>query len=84
LGAVDGVEVFALDVFDQGHLGLSDGVDVADEGGDGGQAGELGRPKAALAGDELELLADLADQDRLDQAGGFDGGGEVGEGRVIE
>jgi len=76
LGAINGVEVFALDVFDEGHLGLGDGVDVANDGWDGGQAGELGRTEAAFAGDELELLAHLADENGLDQARGFDRCGE--------
>ena len=59
LGAVDGVEVFALDVLDQGHLGLGEAIDGTDDGGDGGKAGELGGAPAALAGDELEGFADL-------------------------
>ena len=41
LGPVDRVEVLALDVFDQGHLGLRETVDLANEGRDGGEPGEL-------------------------------------------
>ena len=58
-GLLDGVEILALEVLDDGDLhGLLVG-DLADDGGDGGFAGALGGEPAALSGDELEAFAGL-------------------------
>ena len=83
-GLLDGIEVLALEVLDDGDLhGLLVG-DLADDGGDGGFAGALGGEPAALSGDELEAFADGADGDGLDDAGDLDGFGELVEGGFVE
>ena len=46
-------EVGALEVLDEGELELVPVGELADDGGDALEAGEPGRPEAALAGDEL-------------------------------
>src|ERR1019366_1961383 len=52
-GLLDRIEVLALEVLDDGDFhGLLVG-DLADDGGDGGNACALGGEPAALAGDEL-------------------------------
>ena len=63
---LDRVEVLAQQVLDDGHLhGLLVG-DVADERGDGGEAGLARGFPAALAGDDLVVAAgDGAHHDRL-------------------
>ena len=83
-GLLDGIEILALEVLDDGDLhGLLVG-DLADDGGDGGFAGALGGEPAALSGDELEASADGADGDGLDDAGDLDGFGEFVEGGFVE
>ncbi len=67
----DRIQVLALDVFDQRHLeqrSLLARRDVANDDRDAQQAGELRGAPAALAGDDLKAIADLADDDRLDDA----------------
>jgi hypothetical protein len=84
-GPVDGVKVFALDVFNQGELGLGERVHVADDGREIGEAGEFGGAPTAFAGDELVLaVGGGADQDGLDQAIGLDAGGQLRQGGLIE
>ncbi len=67
-GPFDRVQVRPVDVLDQGQLGLLGGVDPPEQGGQAGEAGQLGRPPAALAGDEFVAARGLADDDRLDEA----------------
>lgn len=87
-GFFDGVEVFALKVFDEGHFEHVAIGGFADDNGDGVEAEFFGGAPAAFAGDEFEVVADLADDEWLDDAvlaDGFDefierGFDEVGAG----
>ena len=54
-GLLHGVEIGALEVFDDGHLKCLLVGDLADDGGDGGFAGLAAGEPAAFAGDELVL-----------------------------
>lgn len=81
---VDGVKVFAVNIFDKGPFGLllwRDGV--ADDGGYAGQAGGLGGRGAAVAGDEFVAVGGFSgDKNRLQDAmdaDGIDQFGEVGK-----
>src|SRR5690606_26742495 len=79
-GDLDGVEVLALDVLDDGHLEHRLGVGLADEGGDLAEAGAAGGAEAALARDQLEPpVAEGAHRQRLDDAELADGRGELVE-----
>ena len=62
------IEVLALDVLDNGQLERLRGVDIADLGGHGAEAGGLRGPPASLAGDDLERAARPADHDGLNDA----------------
>ena len=55
-GFLDGVEVFALEVFDEGQLQGGAIIGLADDDGDLGQAEHLGGAPAAFAGDQLEMI----------------------------
>ena len=82
----DRVQILALDVFDQRHLEqrlLLARRDVADDDRNAQQAGELRGAPAAFAGDDLEAIADLADDDRLDDAVGADRLRQLLEPRVV-
>ena len=88
LGPFDGVEVFALNVFDQRPFGLMffRGV-VADDGGYGSEAGEFGGFGATMASDKLITwrvgIGKGLDDDRLKHAGMFDRVGEFPQGGGI-
>ena len=84
-GLLHGVEVGALEVFDDGHLHRLAVGDFADDGRDGRFAGALRGEPAALAGDELVTASgDGTDHDGLDDSRGRDGGGEFGELGFVE
>ena len=83
-GLVDRVEVGALQVLDEGEHGTGGVADIEDAGGDDLDAKVAERAQAALTGDELEALADLADDDRLDEALGPDGLRELLDGGVVK
>lgn len=72
-GFLDGVEVLALEVLDEGHLEdfLIGGFPLDD--GDGGESECLGGPPAAFTGDEFEFSVDRADDEGLDDAVLLDG-----------
>ena len=83
---LQGVQVLALNVLDQRHRDRSLIRHVADHGGDCAQAGNLGRPPAALARDDLITLRFAriplrqgAHQNGLHHALGFDRIGEFAE-----
>ena len=83
----DRVQVLALDVLDERHLEerlLLPRRDVAHDDRDAEQAGALRGAPAALARDDLEAVADLADDDRLDDAVGLDGLRQLLEPRVVD
>jgi len=83
-GFIGGVEVFALDVFNQREFefGLSVGDDIAHDARHFGQARELCGAQAALAGDQRigvmrgGFSGVLAHDERLDDAVLFDRGGQ--------
>ncbi len=75
-GAFDGVQIAAVDIFDECPLEHVLFFGAADDGGDGFESGELGGFAAAFAGDDLIPFSGGADEDRLDQAIGPDGVGE--------
>ena len=79
-GFLDGVEVFALEVFDEGQFQHGAVIRLADDGGDLGQAEHLGGAPAAFAGDQLEMILPGADDERLDDALFLDGVGQFPEG----
>lgn len=84
-GAVDGIEVVALQVFDEGGLGGVGLGERTDDGGDGGECGESCRAESAFTGDELELaVVEGADEDGLEDAVGFDGIGQLGQAGFVE
>jgi hypothetical protein len=79
-GLLERVEVFALDVLDQRHRDHRAVVDVAQHHRHVVEAGLHRRAPAALAGDDLELVArDLARDDRLDHALRLDRFRQLGE-----
>jgi hypothetical protein len=80
---VNRVEVLALDVLDEGHLQQLLVGDLADDDRNAQQPGNLCGAPAALAGDDLEALADAPDDDRLDDAVGADRLGQLLERRLI-
>ena len=54
---LNGVEILALQVFDQRHLQHRAIIRLADDDGDFGQSGELGRAPAAFPGDEFKIVS---------------------------
>ena len=70
---LDRVEIGALQVFDQRQLEHFQVGRLPNDGGRFAQAGFLGRAPAAFAGDELELVVDLPNDKRLDDAALPDG-----------
>ena len=72
-GLLNGVEILALDVLDQGHRHGGLVTDLPHHCGDGGKAGPLGTAPAALAGDDLVAVdPEPPHQQRLDDALGAD------------
>ena len=68
IGRLDRVEVFALEVLDQGELELIAIGELAHESRDAVEPGGLGRPKPPLTGDELVAVDRLGHEDRLEDA----------------
>ena len=79
LGRLERIEVLALQVLDERELELVAVGELPDDGRDALQAGELGGPEPALAGDELVAVDGLGDEDRLEDAVLRDAAGERGE-----
>ena len=86
LGLLDGVQVLALQVFDQRQLGGELFVGLDDADGNLLQTRQPGGAPAALAGDDLIIaVVDLPDRDGLDQPVLPDGFGQLlGRFRVKE
>jgi hypothetical protein len=83
-GLLDWVEVFTLEIFNNGDFHRLLVGDLADDGRNGWFAGTLGGEPAALSGDELEASGLLANGDGLDDTGDLDGIGKLGKGDFIE
>src|SRR5689334_10418335 len=82
---LNGIEVFALEVLDEGKFQLLPFLDIADERRNLLEAGGGGGTPAPLTGDDAKgVIADTANGDGLDNAVGADGGREFGELFVIE
>ena len=79
-GLLHGVQVGALQVFDDGDLHRLFVGDLAEDGGNGRLAGQLRGTPAAFASDELEAAIGLrADQDGLNDSIGRNGGGQLSQ-----
>ena len=76
-GFFDGIEVFALEVFDERHLEDGAIVGFADEDGDFSEPGELGRAPAPLTGYQFKVLPLRPDHERLNDPLLADGIGEL-------
>src|SRR5262249_27443929 len=84
---LDRIQILALDVLDERHLEerpLLSRRHVADDDRHALEAGHLRCTPAPLAGDDLKPIADLADDDWLDDAARFDGAREVVEAAVAD
>jgi hypothetical protein len=87
LGELDGVEVFPLNVLDEGELEGLAGVQLLDDDLDLVEPGFLAGAPAALAGDDLVAIGvggEAADDDGLDEPPVLDGGGELREALQVE
>ena len=85
VGFFDGVQVLPLEVFNEAqfHDGAVIGLD--DDGGHLMEPGQLGRPPAAFPGDDLIVAGrEAADGERLDDAMGADGVGQIGQALVVK
>src|SRR5215467_722490 len=71
--SLHGVQVFALDVFDERHLEGKLVGNLPDDGGDSVQTCALCGTPATFAGDELKSGTDWADNQGLNDAARFDG-----------
>lgn len=80
----DGVEVFALEIFDEGEFEDFLIGGFADDEGGFGEARALGGAPASFAGDEFEEIAAFAGDEGLDDAVFFDGENEFVEMFVAE
>ena len=68
LGLFHRIQIFAEQVFDQRQFQALGVGRFPDNGGNAGQAGQLGSAPAPLADDELVALADAPDDHRLQNA----------------
>jgi hypothetical protein len=73
---LDGIEIGALDVFDEGNGQLVALGHLADDRRHAVEAGHLGRTDASFAGHELVAVQDFGDEDRLENAVDGDAGGQ--------
>ena len=67
-GFFERIEVLALEILDQGEFQHRAVIGFAQDHRDFGNPGELCRAPAAFSGDQLEGVAFLADDERLDDA----------------
>ena len=81
---LDRVQIFALDVLDEGHFEQLVVGDVANRDGDFEEAGALGRAPTALAGDDLVVRARATDENRLNHPVTADRLCEFFEPRLVE
>jgi hypothetical protein len=84
LGRLEGIEIFALQVLDKGELELVAVGELPDDGRDAFEAGRMGGPEPALAGDELVAVNGFRDQDRLQDTVLGDARRERGQTVLIE
>ena len=83
-GLLERVEVGPVDVLDERLLERGDVVALADERRHPTDPQPAGRPPAALAGDELELVTDRPDEHRLEDADLTDRLGQLVEQLLVE
>src|SRR5277367_4822441 len=83
-GCFDRVQVFALDVFHQRHFEREFVGNFANDNGNLGQAGALGRTPATLARNQLKATANRANYERLNDAAGLNGAGQFVESFLSE
>src|SRR6185369_16017859 len=85
LGLFQAVEILALQVFDDGHLGGMLIRDAADNGRNCGLASNARCTATALAKDQdVTAISPRAHDDGLDHTSGFDRRGQLGQGSFIE
>src|SRR6476469_2032399 len=68
LGLLDRAQIFALNIFDKGDFGGRALVEFSDDCGNLVKLGLLRSPPTPFARNDLETVADGADQDRLQDA----------------
>ena len=83
-GFVDRVEVFPLDVLDQGHRRRFVVGQITDNGGQGFKSGRTGRAQPAFPRHQFVLPLDPAHQDRLDRATLLQRGGQGFDHLIVE
>jgi hypothetical protein len=84
-GNLEGIELLALHVLDEGHLEHLLRVGLADERGQVLHAGAAGCSQAPLAGNDLKLaVSEGPHRNGLDEAHLIDGGGKLIERLVLE
>jgi hypothetical protein len=76
VGLLDGVEIFALKIFDQRHFERKIFGYVAQNDWNAVHVGALRGAPATFAGDELVAAVNFADDERLDDAARLDRAGE--------
>ena len=76
-GFLDGVEVLALEVFDEREFHHRAVIGLADDDGNGLKTEELRGPPTALARDELKAIAARADDEWREDALRLDGIGQL-------
>ena len=84
LGLIDRVQVFPLQVFDQGQRSGLLVIEIVHDGRDLFPAQALGRPEAALAGNDFVAALVLADNDRLQEPFFLQGLGQLLDGIVAK
>jgi hypothetical protein len=83
-GHFDGVQILALDIFDQGNFEEFLIGELLDYHRDLCQSGQAGCAPAAFAGDEFVAVGLSAHDDGLDDAVGPDGVGKFAEALLLE
>ena len=85
LGFIDGIQVFPLQVFGQGHDGGFFVVSIQHDGGNLGQVSKLGGPPSAFAGDDhVAIVAQRAQGDGGNDTVLTDTFGQGGDGFVVK
>ena len=81
---LDGVQIFALEVFDERHLQRHFFGNVADYHRHAAEVGSLGGTPAAFSGDQLKAAGNPADDERLDDSTGANRAGQLFQGFLAE
>ncbi|MGB8438214.1 MAG: hypothetical protein WCE26_02400 [Candidatus Acidiferrales bacterium] len=79
VGLLDGVEILALEVLNEGHFERHFLGHVADYNRHTAEAGSLGGAPPALAGNQLIAISDASDDERLDDSTRANRAGELVE-----